>query len=98
MTNKEITFTMQELKEIYKKALKRLNNEMVLNQSLKYQLATSTLEKYDLTYKRLEMQLNAFLDELDNPNHSTLEIERINAKIDMITDKQFNLIYELMNA
>ena len=31
MTNKEITFTMQELKEIYKKALKRLNNEMVLN-------------------------------------------------------------------
>ena len=37
MTNKEITFTMQELKEIYKKALKRLNNEMVLNQSLKYQ-------------------------------------------------------------
>ena len=31
MTNKEITFTMKELKEIYKKALKRLNNEMVLN-------------------------------------------------------------------
>ena len=98
MTNKEITFTMQELKEIYKKALKRLNNEMVLNQSLKYQLATNTLEKYDLTYKRLEMQLNAFLDELDNPNYSTLEIERIEDKIDMITDKQFNLIYELMKV
>lgn len=98
MTNKEITFTMQELKEIYKKALKRLNNEMVLNQSLKYQLATSTLEKYDLTYKRLEMQLNAFLDELDNPNHSTLEIERINAKIDMITDKQLIMIDELMKV
>ena len=63
MTNKEITFTMQELKEIYKKALKCLNNEMVLNQNLKYQLATSTLKKYYLTYKRLEMQLNAFLFE-----------------------------------
>lgn len=98
MTNKEITFTMQELKEIYKKALERLNNEMVLNQSLKYQLATNTLEKYDMTYKRLEMQLNALMNELDNPNHSTLEIERINAKIDIITDKQFNLIDELMNV
>lgn len=98
MTNKEITFTMQELKEIYNNALNQLNNEMVLNQTLKYQLATSTLEKYDLTYKRLEMQLNAFLNELDNPNYSTLEIKRINAKIDIITDKQFNLVDELMNV
>lgn len=98
MTNKKITFSMQELKEIYNKALERLNNEMVLNESLKYQLATNTLEKHDLIYKRLEMQLNAFLNELDNPNLSTLEIERINAKIDNITDEQFNLIDELMNV
>lgn len=94
---KQITFTMQELKEIYKNALERLNNEMVPNQSLKYQLATNTLEKHDKAYKQLEMQLNAYMNELDNPNHSTLEIERINAKIDIITDKQFNLIDELMN-
>ncbi|WP_323709363.1 hypothetical protein [Mammaliicoccus sciuri] len=98
MTNKKITFSMQELKEIYKNALERLNNEMVLNESLKYQLATNTLEKHDMIYKRLEMQLNAFLNELDNPNLSTLEIERINAKIDNITDEQFNLIDELMNV
>lgn len=98
MTNEQITFTMKELKEIYKKSLERLNNEIVLNQSLKYELATKTLEKHDLTYKRLEMQLNAFLNELDNPNYSTLEIERINAKIDMITDKQLNIIDELMKV
>ena len=98
MKNKQITFTMKELKEIYSKALERLNSEIVLNQSLKYELATKTLEKHDLTYKRLEMQLNAFLNELDNPNYSTLEIERINAKIDMITDKQLNIIDELMKV
>lgn len=98
MTNKEITFTMQELKEIYNNALERLNNEMVLNQTLKYQLATNTLEKHDITYKRLEMQLNALLNELDNPIYSTLEIEQMNNRIDLITDKQFNLIDELMNS
>lgn len=98
MTKKQITFTTEEIKKIYSKALERLNSEIVLNQSLKYELATKTLEKHDLTYKRLEMQLNAFLNELDNPNYSTLEIERINAKIDMITDKQLNIIDELMKV
>ena len=98
MNKKQITFTKEELKKIYSKALERLNSEIVLNQSLKYQLAASTLEKYDVTYKHLEMQLNAFLNELDNPNYSALEIERIDNKIDMITDKQFDLIDELMNA
>lgn len=98
MTKKQITFTTEEIKKIYSKALERLNSEIVLNQSLKYELATKTLEKYNTTYKGLEMQLNAFLDELDNPNYSTLEIERINTKIDMITDKQFDLIDELMKV
>lgn len=98
MKNKQITFTTAELKKIYGKALERLDSEMVLNQSLKYELASNTLEKYNSTYKGLEMQLNAFLNELDNPNHSTLEIDHMNAKIDMITDKQFDLIDELMNV
>lgn len=98
MKKRQITFTTEEIKKIYSKALERLNSEIVLNQSLKYELATNTLEKHDLTYKRLEMQLNAFLNELDNPNYSTLEIERINAKIDMITDKQINMIDKLMKV
>lgn len=98
MKNKQITFTTEELKKIYSKALERLNSEIVLNQSLKYELAANTLEKYNPTYNHLGMQLNAFLNELDNPNHSTLEIDLINAKIDMITDKQFDLIDELMKV
>lgn len=96
MTNKEITFSMVELKEIYKKTIERLNNEMVLNDILKYELATKTLEKHSNDYKHLESQLNAYFDLL-NKTVSTLEIERINAKIDIIVDNQFNLIDELMN-
>ncbi|WP_239704886.1 MULTISPECIES: hypothetical protein [unclassified Mammaliicoccus] len=98
MTNKEITFTMQELKEIYNKALERLNNEMVLNDIMKYELATNTLERHHAIYKRLEMQLKAYTHELDNPNLSTLEIDQISDKMDLIVDEQFNLIDELMNV
>lgn len=96
MTTKEITFTFKELKEIYNKALERLNNEMVLSHHLKYELATSTLSKHCNAYKHLESQSNAYFDLLDRTVSSS-EIDRINTKIDAITDKQLDMVDKLMN-
>lgn len=96
MAKKEITFTFKELKEIYNKALERLNNEMVLNHHLKYELATNTLLKHSGDYKHLESQLNAYFDLLDR-TISNSEIDAINTKIDAITDKQVNMVFDLMN-